>query len=81
MVTSDGLIRKTPGVLGGEACVRGARVAVWMLVESKRLERTDAELLADHPGLTQDDLTAAWAYAAAHPEEIDAAIRANNDAE
>ena len=81
MVTSDGPIRKTPEVLGGEACVRGTRIAVWMLVESKRLGRTDDALLADHPGLTPDDLAATWAYAAAHPEEIEAAIRANNDAE
>ena len=78
MVTSEGLIRKTPGVIGGDACVRGTRIAVWMLVESKRLGRTDAELLADHPSLTQDDLNAAWAYFAAHPDEIEAAIRANN---
>ena len=81
MTAADGLIRKTPGVIGGDACVRNTRIAVWMLVESKRLGRTDAQLLADHPGLSQDDLNAAWAYFAAHPDEIDAAIRANNDAE
>jgi uncharacterized protein (DUF433 family) len=81
MVAPDGLIRKTPGVIGGDACVRDTRIAVWMLVESKRLGRTDADLLADHPGLAQDDLNAAWAYFAAHPNEIEAAIRANNDAE
>ncbi len=80
MVTSEGLIRKTPGVVGGDACVRNTRIAVWMLVESRRLGRTDAELLTDHPGLTQADLNAAWGYFAAHPE-IEAAIRANNDPE
>lgn len=81
MVTSETLIRKTPGVIGGAACVRTTRIAVWMLVESNRLGRTDAELLADHPGLTQSDLDAAWAYSATHPDEIAAAIRANNEAE
>lgn len=78
MTMAEGLIRKTPGVVGGDACVRGTRIAVWMLVESKRLGRTDAELLTDHPDLTQDDLTAAWTYATAHAEEIETAIRANN---
>ncbi len=81
MVTTEGLIRKTPGVIGGDACVRDTRIAVWMLVESKRLGRTDAELLADYPGLTRDDLSAAWAYFAAHPGEIETALRANNEAE
>ena len=81
MVTSEKLIQKTPGVVGGDACVRNTRVAVWMLVESKRFGRTDADLLTDYPALTGDDLSAAWAYFAAHPEEIEAAIRANNGAE
>lgn len=81
MVTMEGLIRKTPGVIGGDACIRDTRVAVWMLVESKRLGRTDVELLTDHPGLMRDDLNAAWAYFAAHPEEIETAIRENNEAE
>ena len=81
MTSADDLIQKTPGVVGGDACVRRTRIAVWMLVEWKRRGRTDAQLLADFPGLTQEDLNAAWAYHAAHPEEIEAAIRANNEAE
>jgi uncharacterized protein (DUF433 family) len=81
MPTTDALIQKTPGVIGGEACIRRTRIAVWMLVEWKRLGRTDAQLLADFPGLTQADLNAAWAYSAAHPEEIETAIRENNEAE
>ena len=76
MVTSEGLIRKTPGVIGGDACVRDTRIAVWMLVESKRLGRTDAELLADYPGLTEADLNAVWGYFAAHPEAIGVAVPA-----
>jgi hypothetical protein len=31
-------------------------------------------------GLTQDDLAAAWDYYAAHPAEIDDAIRLNEEA-
>lgn len=80
MVATEALIRRTPGVLGGDARVRDTRIAVWMLVESRRLGRTDAALLSDHPDLTADDLRAAWAYAAAHADEIDSAVRANNEA-
>jgi uncharacterized protein (DUF433 family) len=81
MTTDEPAIRKTPGVNGGDACIRRTRIAVWMLVEWKRFGRTDADLLSDFPGLTQDDLNAAWAYAAAHPDEIEIAIRENNEAE
>jgi uncharacterized protein (DUF433 family) len=84
MTTTDAdepLIRKTPGVMGGQACIRRSRIAVYDLVEWRQLGQTDADLLAGYPTLTQRDLDAAWAYYAAHPEEIDAAIRRNNEAE
>ncbi|MBX9580953.1 MAG: DUF433 domain-containing protein [Gemmataceae bacterium] len=78
---AEPLIRKTPDVMGGEACIRRSRIAVYNLVESKRLGRTDVDLLNHFPTLTQEDLDAAWAYYAAHPDEIDTAIRENNEAE
>jgi len=72
-------IQKTPGVIGGDACVRNTRIAVWMLVEAKRLGFSDAELQNRYIiPLTQADLDAAWAYAAAHPEEIEQAIHDND---
>jgi len=73
-------IRKTPGVCGGEACLRMTRIAVWMLEEARRAGVSDAELLADYPSLNGDDLAAAWNYVAGHREEIDAAIAANRAA-
>ena len=81
MTTAEPLIQKTPGVIGGDACIRRTRIAVWMLVEWKQLGHTDAQLLMDFPGLMPDDLNAAWAYHAAHPEEIEKAIRENNEDE
>ncbi len=75
------LIRKTPGVCGGDACVGMRRIAVWMLVEARDLGFTDAQLLADYdPPLTRVELDAAWRYAALHPEEIAANIRENDEA-
>ena len=81
MSNAEGLIQKTPGVIGGDACIRRTRIAVWMLVEARRLGITDEQLLRDYPGLTREDLDAAWAYHAAHPEEIETAIRENYEAE
>ena len=49
-------IRKTPGVVGGDARVRETRIPVWTLVELKKQGRTEAQLLSDFPGLTQNDL-------------------------
>jgi uncharacterized protein (DUF433 family) len=70
-------IAKTLGVCGGEACIAGTRIAVWLLVEARRLGISEAQLLQDYPHITAADLVNAWAYADAYPEEIEAAIRAN----
>ena len=75
------LIRKTPGVCGGRACVGRRRVTVWGLVESRNLDIEDETLLADFdPPLTRAELDAAWRYAVANPEEIARDIRENNEA-
>jgi uncharacterized protein (DUF433 family) len=74
-------ITKTPGVCGGDACIRGHRIPVWVLVSYRRLRKSDAELLRDYPSLTAADLEAAWAYAAANAAEIDQAIRENDEGE
>jgi len=72
-------ITKTPGVCGGKACIAGTRIAVWLLVEAQQLGISEAELLQDYPHISAADLVNAWAYADAHPEEIAATIRANNE--
>lgn len=74
-------ITKTPGVCGGDACIRGHRITVWGLVELRRQGGTDAEILQAIVGLTAADLEAAWEYAAANPAEIDEAIRENEAGE
>jgi uncharacterized protein (DUF433 family) len=74
------LIRKTPGVIGGDACIGNHRIAVWMLVGYRNQGGTDADILAAYPQLTPADLNAAWQYAALHPDEIAEAIRENEEA-
>jgi uncharacterized protein (DUF433 family) len=71
------IITKTPGVCGGEACIAGTRIAVWLLVEAQQMGISEAQLLQDYPHITAADLVNAWSYADAYPEEIAAAIRAN----
>lgn len=72
-------ISKTPGICGGEACIAGTRIAVWLLVEAQQLGISEAQLLQDYPHISAADLVNAWAYADAHPEEMAAVIRANNE--
>ncbi len=73
-------VRKTPGVCGGDACIRKTRIPVWVLVGYRDLGRRDADLLLDYPGLSAKDLEAAWAYAEENPEEIRLAIAENENA-
>ena len=67
-------VEKTPGVMGGDACIRQTRIPVWLLVSLRRQGATEAYLLEDYPTLTAADLVNAWLYADAYPEEIEAAI-------
>ena len=75
------LIRKTPGVCGGRACVGMRRIAVWSLVDSRNLGVSEEQLLTDFsPPLTREELDAAWRYAELHADEIAADIQDNEDA-
>lgn len=73
------LIRKTPGVCGGDACVGNTRIMIWLLVSLKLQGMTDDELLAGYPTLTPEGLAGAWEYYRQHPDEIEEAIRRNHE--
>jgi uncharacterized protein (DUF433 family) len=77
--TNGKAITKTRGVCGGEACIAGTRIAVWLLVEAQQLGISDAQLLQDYPHITATDLANAWIYANTFPEEIAAVIQVNSD--
>ena len=76
------LIQKTPGVMGGDACIRKTRIAVWMLVQAREDLGLSDEQIRDsyQPPLTSEDLAAAWSYAELHPDEIRRAIREHQEA-
>jgi uncharacterized protein (DUF433 family) len=73
-------IESTPDVCGGEPCIVRTRIPVWVLVQAKRFGTSEAELLRSYPTLRAEDLANAWAYARAHPEEIEQQILANETA-
>jgi uncharacterized protein (DUF433 family) len=75
-----GRIVKTPGVCGGDARVKSTRISIWGLEEWRRLGWSDARILESYPQLKPEDLAAAWAYVAQHPDEIEDAIRENREA-
>jgi uncharacterized protein (DUF433 family) len=70
-------IQKPPDVCGGDACIRNTRITVWGLVLSRRLGTSEASILKNIVGLTPDDLEAAREYYHEHADEIDEAIRVN----
>jgi uncharacterized protein (DUF433 family) len=73
-------VQKTPGVCGGDACIRSTRITVHGLVHYRQLGLSDQRIISMIQGLTQDDLDAAWDYYAHNPAEIEEAIRLNEEA-
>ena len=73
-------IQKTPDVCGGDACIRNTRITVWGLVEWKKLGLSELEILERVQGLTLADLEVAWQYYDRNREEIEQAIRDNEEA-
>ncbi len=81
MPTIASWISKKPGRCGGDTCIRDTRITVWGLVAYRRLGMDSSQILHAVHGLTPADLEAAWDYAAANAEEIDQAIRENEQGE
>jgi uncharacterized protein (DUF433 family) len=73
-------IEKTPGVVGGDACIVRTRIPVWALENYRRLGWSEAEILENYPTLRAADLVNSWAYVDAHRDEIEQAIRENEEA-
>ena len=74
-------ITKTPGVMGGDACIDKTRIPVWLLASYRNDGATDAFILDCYPHLSAADLVNVWAYAVAYPDEIEEAIRLQDEAD
>ena len=73
-------IQKTPGVMGGEACIRQTRIPVWLLISYRRQGASNARILEGYPDLSAADLVNAFSYADAYPDEIERAIQEQEEA-
>lgn len=73
------IVRKTPGVAGGCACIRQTRIAVWTLISLMNQGADDPELLRNFPGLINFDLWAARSYYSDARQEIDQEINAEEE--
>jgi len=73
-------IERRPGVMGGDPCIAGTRIPVWLLVQARRLGSTEAELRKAYPRLRAEDLTNAWAYYRSNRDEIEQQITENETA-
>ena len=70
------IITMEPGKRSGKPCIRGTRMTVLDVLEYLAGGMTHAEILADFPYLTEEDIRACLAFAAAeadHPVLVTAA--------
>ncbi len=67
-----------PGVQGGEPCISGTRVPVWVLAAMHKQGDTAIDILAAYPNLSAAQVHAALSYYYEHRGEIDTVIAAQN---
>jgi uncharacterized protein (DUF433 family) len=53
-----------PAVCGGKPCIRGTRIRVSLILDFLAGGTSEAQLLAEYPQLTHEDILAAIAYGA-----------------
>lgn len=58
------IITIEPDKMGGKPCIRGLRMTVYDVLDYLASGMTEAEILADFPDLTAEDLRACLAFAA-----------------
>ncbi len=58
------IITIDPAKRGGKPCIRGLRITVYDVLEYLASGMSDAEILADFPDLSSDDIRASLAFAA-----------------
>ena len=69
-VNYQDIITIEPGKRSGKACIRGMRITVYDVLSYLASGMTQAEVLADFPYLTQEDILACLSYAADREQKI-----------
>jgi len=59
-----------PGVRSGKPCIKGTRITVYDILEYLAGGMTADQILADFPDLTQEDIRACLAFAAARERRL-----------
>ena len=59
-----------PGKRGGKPCVRFMRITVYDVLDWLASGMSEAEILKDHPELTQEDIRACLAFAANREHQL-----------
>ncbi len=59
-----------PGVRSGKPCIKGTRITVYDVLEYLAGGMTEAQILADFPDLTAEDIRACLAFAAARERQL-----------
>ena len=68
------IITQEPGKRGGHPCIRGMRITVADILGWLAAGMSHAEIIADFPELTEEDIRAALAYAADRERRIVTAV-------
>jgi uncharacterized protein (DUF433 family) len=58
------IITMEPDKMGGKPCIRGLRITVYNVLDYLASGMKEAEILADFPDLTSDDIRACLGFAA-----------------
>jgi len=58
------LIAIDPAICHGQACIRGTRIPVSVILDNLAAGLSEREILDEYPSLTRDGIKAAIAYAA-----------------
>lgn len=70
MMDFENHITITPGVRSGKPCIKGTRITVYDVLEYLAGGMTEADLIADFPELSPQDIRAALAFAAARERRL-----------
>ena len=74
----DHRITSNPSVMSGQACIRGTRIPVAVILDNLASGRSSDDIIADYPSLETADVRAAVAYGAklARDQFVDLSIEA-----
>jgi len=73
-MNSQQIITIEPGKRGGKPCIRGMRITVYDILEYLASGMNIADILADFPYLTEEDVLASLRYAATREKQTQVAV-------